>query len=163
MTKCDVERLLDKLTLAGESDQAPRVLFIRANGSQKAFIARALRALECLNEAVQARSLQMSLVLDALVPLECEAAERSLLELAESTRAANLLTTSLLGEADINLLQRDTLERLVRLLSALLLRVYITGTDAGGHLEREQAQRLVRKASPHNWGLAGATASWTAH
>lgn len=163
MSKSDVARLLDTLTSKGASEQAPRVLFVRASSSQKAFIARALHALESLSDAIPLRRLRMPQVLDALIPLESEAAERGLLELAECTRATNLLATALFSEDELSTPHSDAMARLVRLLSTLLLRVYITGTDAGGHIEREQAQRLVRSLSPRSWGHEAVAANWTAH
>lgn len=162
MDKTDVASLLEALTVAGESHQAPRVLFVRADTSQKAFIARALKGLESLSEAMPLLPSQLTLVLDTLVPLEQEAAERGLLELAECARVTNALAADLFEPACQSETYLASFEPLVRLLSTLLLRVYITGSDAGGSAEREQAQRLVTTVSPRA-ATYGAVGSWIAH
>lgn len=128
-------------TLSTTDETTAQLWLIRAGKEQKAFVAMALELIERLDawrdHCVDA---------EAVAQVEAEAQRLGFPEVCTAMRAVgrlllayNARTYQHAGAATIAPLPAKA----SRPLSALLLRVYLTGTDAGGEVEREQVQELV--------------------
>jgi hypothetical protein len=122
-----------KLSLCAAQDNPSPVIVIRSVESQQRFVAKSLETLELLGQH-QDRYSDAVLVMDAGFQIESEAIELGYRAIAAaarslSTQAAELFLRSYPTTESI------TIKGPVDLLSVLLLRVYLTGTDVDSMAE----------------------------
>lgn len=129
--------------LSSRSDAGPQLWIIRAGKDQKAFVARALQLLENF-DAWQNGS---EVTAESVTELELEAASLGFFEVRSALQAVSHVLVAFTARAFQHPALLAALPPLPasasRPLSALLLRVYLTGTDAGGETERGQVQELL--------------------
>lgn len=115
---------------------------IRAGKEQKSFVAKALELIERL-DAWREHDVSPEAVAD----VESDAQRLGFLEVSKAMRAVGKMLLTYNVRAYQHPTATETLPPVPssasRPLSALLLRVYLTGTDVGGHVEREQVQELI--------------------
>src|SRR6187549_622650 len=124
------------------SENTAQLWLIRAGKEQKAFVAKALELIERLDAWRE-----HDVTPEAVAEVEADAQR---LGFAEVRAAMSAVGKMLLAYNAWRYQHPGTLATLppvpvaaARPLSALLLRVYLTGTDLGGDVEREQVQELL--------------------
>lgn len=128
---------------AEATDRQPSQLWlIRAGKEQKAFVAKALELIERL-EAWSEREVTP----EEVAEVELEARRLGFLQVCAAMRTVGQLLLTYNARAyqhpSTTTAWAPVPTGAARPLSALLLRVYLTGTDVGGDVEREQVQELV--------------------
>lgn len=131
MSKVDSERLL--LEMSESTESGPRVIFVKARAADKAFVGKCLEYLD--RAGTRPTSVEdWDKLSDALVLVQEAARERNQQEVAAAAYAVRVFC----GLVRANPLAFDAAELLEQLtsgLTAILLRVYITGNDHGGSTE----------------------------
>lgn len=123
-------------------ENTAQLWLIRSGREQKAFVAKALELIERL-DAWQEQPVSP----EGVAEVETEAQRLGFLEVCKAMRALG----KMLLTYNVRMYQHPTSlatfppvpASASRPLSALLLRVYLTGTDVGGDVERKQVQELI--------------------
>jgi len=133
---------LEQSPAESTNSEASQLWLIRAGKEQKAFVAKALELIERL-EAWRDREVTP----EEVAEVELEARRLGFLEVCAAMRAVGQMLLTYNARAYQHPSARTAWPPVpkgaARPLSALLLRVYLTGTDMGGDVEREQVQELV--------------------
>lgn len=127
---------------ASNDKPTAQVWLIRACREQKAFVAKALEVIERL-DAWREHCVEP----EALADLEERAQRLGLFEVCAAMRSVGQVLLARDASSIQHFGANNNLPPVppsaARHLSALLLRVYLTGTDAGGNAEREQVQEVI--------------------
>jgi hypothetical protein len=134
--------LAPTITPSTSTESTAQLWLIRAAKEQKAFVAKALGLIERLDAWRE-----QDVTPEAVAEVEADAQRLGFVEVCAAMRAVGkmLLTYNARAYQHRGLLASvpPVPASVSRPLSALLLRVYLTGTDAGGEVEREQVQELI--------------------
>jgi hypothetical protein len=135
--------LLEQATAPSSTEESTGQLWlIRAGKEQKTFVAKALELIERLDAWREHR-----VAPEAVAEVEADAQRLGFHEVCAAMRAVGQMILTHDARAFQHPGSLATLPPLpagtARPLSALLLRVYLTGTDVGGAMEREQVQELI--------------------
>lgn len=134
--------LAPTITPSTSTGSTAQLWLIRAAKEQKAFVAKALGLIERLDAWRE-----QDVTPEAVADVEADAQRLGFGEVCAAMRAVGkmLLTYNARTYQHPGILASlpPVPASAGRPLSALLLRVYLTGTDAGGEVEREQVQELI--------------------
>lgn len=136
-----------KKPLASQSkprrDNTPVVLLVRSDAAQHAFVTNALQILEALGQHGRS-TYDANRVMDAGFQIEAAALEHDFRVVASMARSLSTQAAELYLR-DHTVIATSALESTIDVLSALMLRVYLSGTDVDPNAPRPPGAHPARK------------------